>query len=185
MKNSLALLLLLFGLQSFSQGVFNNTTNSALQKVIEDYPNKFNNIKGDQIGTKEQSIDYRSKIEVPGASSNVVTKITIANTSLYTWKSQLFESSNFEISKEKFKEAFNNIKNTIVKIEGLPAFILNGKFEHPSEDKKNTTVQFQLLPANAEMQKLKVALSMVQSGSQWQLVLSVTEKDLSNETAAF
>lgn len=185
MKNSLALLLMLFGLQSFSQGVFNNSTNAALQKVIEDYPNKFNNIKGDKIAAKEQSVDFRSKIEVPGASSTIVTQINIANTSLYSWKSQLFESTSFEASKEKFKEAFNNIKNTIVKIEGLPAFILNGKFENPSEDKKNTTVQFQFLPANADMQKLKITLSMVQSANQWKLILGVSEQDLGSELAAY
>jgi len=185
MKNSLAILFLLFGFQSFSQGVFNNTTNSAIQKVIEDYPNKFDNIKGDQIAVKNEAIDYRSKIEIPGASHNIITHLTVANNSLYSWKSQLFESSSFESARDKFKEAFNNIKNTIVKIEGMPAFILNGKFEQPSESKKTTTVHFQLLPANADMQKLKVTLSMVQSANEWKLILAVSEQDLGSELAAY
>lgn len=172
-------------MQSFSQGVFNNSTNTALQKVIEDYPNKFNNIKGDRIVAREKETEFQSKIEVPGASTNTITQVTISNTSLYSWTSNLYESSSFEASKNKFKEVFNSIKNTIVKIEGMPALILNGKFEDPSENNKNTIVHFQLLPANAELQKLKVALSMVQSGSYWKLVLSVTERDISYELAAY
>jgi len=157
-----------------AQGVFSNKTNTALQKVIEDYPNKFRNIIGDKISVNQQETDYRSKIEVSGAMASIITQ----HNDLYSWKSELFESSNFDHSRERFKEVFDNIKNTIVKIEGMSSVILNGKYEYPTEDKKNTTIAFQLLPANGGLQKLKVELSLRQASNGWKVVLCVHEKDV-------
>ena len=65
---STILLVLMASAASFSQGVFNNTTNSALQKVIEDYPNKFSNIKGDLLGENIQTIRLLLKSSDPGYS---------------------------------------------------------------------------------------------------------------------
>jgi hypothetical protein len=164
-------LLLLASFVAEAQGVFSNKTNTALQKVIEDYPNKFRNIIGDKIAVNQQETDYRSKIEVPGAMPSIITQ----HNELYSWKSELFESGNFDQSRERFKEVFDNIKNTIVKIEGMSPVILNGKYEYPTEDKKNTTIAFQLLPTNGGLQKLKVELSLRQASNGWKVVLSVHE----------
>jgi len=167
-----------------AQGVFSNNTNTALQKVIEDYPNKFINIKGDKITSNHQATDYHSKIEVPGAAASIITHYNTAKAEVYSWRSELYESVNFEESKERFKVLFNNIKNTIVKIEGLPPYILNGKYEFPSEDKKNTTIGFQLLPASGELQKLTVDLTLRRAANGWKISLSVYEKDLNNNSMA-
>lgn len=184
MKSALFLILLVSSAAAHAQSVFSNTTNTALQKVIEDYPNKFTNIKGDKIGSSQQAIDYHSKIVVPGAAASVITQYTNFSTEVYSWKSELFESGNFEESKERFKEIFNNIKNTIVKIDGLPPYIVNGKYEYPSEDKKNTTIAFQLLPASGELQKLAIDLSIRNTSAGWKISLRVYEKDLQSGAVA-
>ncbi len=177
MKIILFVMLLLSSATVRTQGVFNNNTNLALQKVLEDYPNNFNNIKGDKISGNQLTTDYHSKIMVPGAGASIITRYSSANSELFSWKAELFESGNFEESKERFKKIFDNIKNTIVKIDGLPPYILNGKYEYPSEDKKSTSVAFQLLPANGELQKLTVDLTLRNSPGGWKISLSVYEKD--------
>lgn len=149
----------------------------ALQKVIEDYPNKFSHIKGSRISGNQHSTDYQSKIEVPGASASIISHHSSVKSEAYSWKTELFESVNFDESKEHFKELFNSIKNTIVKIDGLPPYILNGKYEFPVETKTNTTIAFQLLPANGELQKLTVDLTLISTTSGWKISLSVYEKD--------
>ena len=66
MKNVTNLLLFFFLTQiAAAQGVFSNQTNVALQRVIEDFPNHFRNIKGDLI-TDNNGSDYKSKVEMPG-----------------------------------------------------------------------------------------------------------------------
>ena len=178
MKTIPLFLLLLASFAVEAQGVFSNKTNTALQKVIEDYPNKFRNIIGDKISVNQQETDYRSKIEVPGAMPSIITQHNSSKNDMYSWKSELFESGSFDQSRERFKELFENIKNTIVKIEGMSPVILNGKYEYPTEDKKNTTIAFHLLPANGELQKLKVELSLQQASNGWKIVLCVHEKDV-------
>lgn len=184
MKSILLLPMLLGSVAIHAQGVFSNNTNSALLKVIEDYPNKFVNIKGDKITSNHQATNYHSKIEVPGAVASIITHHYTSNAEVYCWKTELFESLNFNASQERFKELFNSIKNTIVKIEGLPPYILNGKYEFPSEDKKNTTIGFRLLPASGDMQKLTVDLTLSRAANGWKISLSVYEKDLNNNAMA-
>src|SRR5690606_26807914 len=72
MKNVTYLLLFFFVTQlTTAQGVFSNQTNVALQKVIEDFPNHFRNIKGDLI--ENNGSDYKSKVEMPGAINCIVS----------------------------------------------------------------------------------------------------------------
>ena len=178
MKSTALLAILLITLPAFSQGVFSNNTNSALQKVIQDYPNKFRNIQGDKIKGEESRVDYRSKIEVPGALVNVVSHYSTPRHELYNWKAELFESADFNQASERFKEVYGHIKNTIVKVEGMPAFILNGRYEYPEESKSSTSIQFQLLPASADMQNLKVVLNLFKAGNKWKIDLTVGEQVL-------
>lgn len=175
MKKTLIYILMMTSVAANSQGVFSNKTNTALQKVIEDYPNKFRNIIGDKIISDQRTTDYHSKIDVPGATTSVITHYSTEKTEVYSWKSELFKSGSFDQSRERFKEVFDNIKNTIVKIEGMSPVILNGKYEYPTQDKMNTTIAFQLLPASGDLQKLKVELSMRQDSGAWKVVLCVFE----------
>lgn len=177
MKSTALLALLVITLPVFSQGVFSNNTNSALQKVIQDYPNKFRNIQGDKIKGEDQRVDYRSKIEVPGAIFNVVSHYTTPRKERYNWRAELFETADFGLASERFKEYYGHIKNTIVKVEGMPAFILNGRYEYPDQHRNSTSVQFDLLPANADMQNLKVVLHLYRSGNKWKVELNVGENE--------
>lgn len=183
MKNiCLPILLVLIGFSVEAQGVFSNKTNTALQKVIEDYPNRFRNIIGEKINGDRGVTDYHSRIEVPGAMTSTVSHFTLGTAEGYRWKAELFESKSFDQSSQRFKEVFENIRNTIVKIEGKSPVILNGKYQYPSEDKKNTSIVFQLLPANGELQQLRVELSMYHVNDGWKIALTVVEKQVESET---
>lgn len=185
MKSTLAYLLfiILSALGASAQGVFSNQTNSVLQKVIADYPNKFSNIRGERINSSQQVNSYYSKVEVPGASVNTITLYNNRQQEAYSWKSEIFESDNFNAARDRFKEAFDNIRNTIIKIEGMSPFILNGKYEYPSEEKNNTTISFNLLPASGEVQKLKVELSLRRISSGWKITLAVAEQEAIEQEA--
>ncbi|MBS1934797.1 MAG: hypothetical protein JST96_12425 [Bacteroidetes bacterium] len=160
-----------------AQGVFSNKTNATLEKVIQDYPNRFKNIKGEVIIENPQTTEYRSKVEVPGSTSCTVTRYSSKKDDVYSWTCIVFEGDNFDQVSNKFKETFNQIKNTIIKVEGQKPFILNGQYETPSEEKKFTTVIFELLPAVGEMKKVKVDLSLEYEMTGWKVSLSVYDRD--------
>ena len=166
-----------FSLATLSQGVFTNDVNAALQKVIQDYPNNFANLKGAQVSGNPSTRQYHSIVEVPGSLNCILTQYRASKKEYYSWKCIILESAKFEQARNKFTELYNQIGNTIVKIDGEKPFILNGKYETPSDEKKFTSVIFQLLPATAEMQKLKVELSLQHDASDWKVSLTVYDDE--------
>ena len=170
------LLLIIISVTSHSQGVFNNTTNSALQKVIEDYPNKFSNIKGELLAENVQTVDFDSKVRIPGIPC-ILTQYSSTKKAVYSWRAELLEEEGFDEAKKRYKELYNQIRNTIIKIEGEKPFILNGSYQAPTEDRKFNTVIFQLLPSGRDMEKLQVELSMNYMVTTWKITLTVYERE--------
>ena len=168
-------------LTSHSQGVFTNDVNAALQKVIQDYPNHFINIKGALVEGNLRSVQYHSTVEVPGSVNCILTQHSANRKELYSWNCVILESGRFGDAKNKFTELYNQIKNTIVKIDGEKPFILNGKYENPTDDKKFTSVVFQLLPSTGQMQKLKVELTLQQTINDWKISLAVYDDERRND----
>jgi hypothetical protein len=164
--------------------VFSNKTNIALEKVIKDFPNRFHNIKGDLIAQKPESADYKSIVQVPGSTSCVVTRNIVPNNDIYSWNCMAFESHDFNLAKSKFKEIYNQIENTIIKVEGEKPFILSGQYRNPNEQRKVTSIVFELLPAAGEMKRVKIELNLQNVENSWKVSLHVADNEIKDQTAA-
>jgi hypothetical protein len=166
--------------------LFSNKTNVALEKVIRDYPNHFHNIKGDQISQRAQVTEYKSTISVPGASYCSIWKYNVANNEVYNWNCTTFNSPNFMQARAKFKEIYDQIENTIIKIEGQKPFILNAQYRTPTELHNTNSISFELLPLVDEMRNLKIDLTLEKESNIWKVKLDVYEgeKKINGITAA-
>lgn len=174
------LLALLISLSAGAQGVFSNNTNAALKTVIEDYPNHFNNIKGDRIAVYEPSVNYKSKVIIPGSVNSVLTQYKINES--YSWTCELFSSNDFQKARTKFSELYSEIHNTIIKLEGQKPAILNGQYLAPEKNKKQNVIVFHFLPNAGLVQKLHVEMQLVAEGGAWKIVLQIYEA-MPSETA--
>ena len=174
------LLALLISLSAGAQSVFTNNTNAALKMVIEDYPNHFNNIKGDRISVYEPGVNYKSKVVIPGSVNCVLTQYK--TNELYSWTCELFTSNDFMKARTRFSELYNEIHNTIIKLEGQKPAILNGQYQTPEKDKKQTIIPFHFLPNTGIIQKLHVEMQLLAEAGSWKIVLQVYEENPS-ETA--
>jgi hypothetical protein len=178
MKGPIVALLFLIPVILSAQGVFTNQTSGALQKVISDYPNKFNNIKGTIVNEDPQSTDYQSKVQIPGAGNAVVTKYSSSDDrEVYSWKCVITESEEFEVISKKYKDLYNQIKNSIVKVEGEKPLILNGSFEAPTEEKRFVASSFTLVPSIGKMGKVKVELALEFLITEWKVSLLVFDQE--------
>ena len=183
MKNVTYSLLFFFLTQTAAaQGVFSNQTNVALQKVIEDFPNHFRNIKGEAI-TDDNNSDYKSKVEIPGAINCYISE-NGPGKDLYAWKADLYQSSEFDKARKKYSELYNQIHNTIIKIEGEKPVILNGKYEAPDGEKKFSSIGFHVLPATGTMRRLKVELALHEAAGSWKISLNVYDNNGQTDFAA-
>lgn len=91
------------------------------------------------------------------------------------WKAEVFETSSFETAVLKYKELYNQIGNSIVRINGQKPYILNGQYETPSEGKRNQSIIFNMLPSTGLMQNVKVELLLIQQVGSWRVSLAVYE----------
>ncbi|HEY0677175.1 MAG TPA: hypothetical protein VGD17_02770 [Chitinophagaceae bacterium] len=177
MKNVCLLILLLTALEASAQGVFSNHTNAAIEKVIQDYPNQFKNIRGALLLQNQHTADYNSIIQIPGAISCIVVKPNSSKTDAVYWKAELLETNSFNEARSKYKELYNQIRNSIVRIRGEKPYILSGQYEMPVEKKRFQTVVFNMLPSVGEMRKLKVQLLLLRQGSSWKLSVIVFDRE--------
>ena len=158
---------------SLGQGVFSNQTNAALQRVISDYPNQFQNIKGEKIGSRADATEFRSTVDIAGTAGAVITAFRSGDSQQMSWQAVLFQSNSFAEAKQRFQEYFQSIRNSIIRVDGLPPVILNGSFDTPREDQSQNIIPFQLLPANAKLRGLQIELTLTQANSIWEIVLAV------------
>jgi hypothetical protein len=157
-----------------AQGVFSNKTQVILEKVIQDYPNHFYNIKGELISQALQTSRYRSTLQLPGAESTV---ITVSSGRSSDWSCVVLETKNFADARERFAAIYGQLSNSIITAGGQKTFILSGQYEAPSEGSKSTSIVFSLLPAVGDMKKVKVELTLRQEQNGWKIQLSVDDKD--------
>ncbi len=148
-----------------------------MKKVLRDFPNRFHNIKGEVIQEGKSTTEYRSTVQVPGTSSCIVIRANDTKKDVYSWSCTALRTEDFNEAKNKFKEIYGQIENTIIKIEGEKPFIITGQYETPLGDKKETAIIFDLLPAVGELKKLRVELSLQSEIKGWKVSLSVSDND--------
>lgn len=157
-----------------AQGVFNNQTNAALQKVIEDYPNRFKNIKGDLLKENSGSADYRSKVQIPGSLNCVISQVSQPE-QVTNWSCSVFVTTEYDKARQKFQELYDQISNTTIRIKGQKPFILNGSYTAPDQENKTTAIRFQMTPAPECVQNLRVEISICYN-EDWEVTLSVNDQ---------
>jgi hypothetical protein len=119
--------------------------------------------------------EYKSNISVPGASYCSIWKYNVSNNELYNWNCVTYNSANFMQARGKFKEIYDQIENTIIKIDGQKPFILSAQYRTPTELHNVNDISFELLPLTEEMKNLKVDLSLEKDQNIWKVKLSVYE----------
>jgi hypothetical protein len=186
MKNISYLILALFwGSLVSAQGVFSNQTNAVLEKVIQDFPNHFKNLRGELLASGHQLSEYKSTLGMPGAvSCTIRTWNPEASRQVVSWEATISAGQDFAAASKKYQEFYGQIKNTIIRLQGERPVILNGHYEAPEADRKSNSILFELLPYNPATQRLRVELILQEgAGGEWKITLSVFDKDRKEEEA--
>ncbi|MBN9379158.1 MAG: hypothetical protein J0H74_00250 [Chitinophagaceae bacterium] len=163
-----------------AQGVFSNKTQSVLEKVIQDYPNHFHNIRGELISQAQKMAEYKSTLQLPGSPSSMV--VLTGNTGAaasegYSWTCTVLETESFDKARERFHNIYGELSNSIITLGTQKTFILNGQYEDPVPDKKPARVVFSLLPGVGDLKRLRVELLLRQEDKGYKILLSVNDHD--------
>ena len=56
-----------------------------VKKLVTDYPNRFANLRGDEIAKNPQAIDYNCSLKISGAVKSVITLYSSASNNSCGW----------------------------------------------------------------------------------------------------
>lgn len=147
-----------------------------IRKVIQDYPNHFQNLLGELIIQNPQSSDYKCNFKVSGAEEATITRF-VSKKNVSSWQAVMLTTESFEDAKKKFKSLFGQLNNLTVKMENTDAFYLKGEYESPVEEKKFTSALLSFSTADDIMKKLKVEIVMQYELLEWKVKILVYNKE--------
>jgi len=145
---------------------------SDIKKVIDDYPNHFDNILGELIVQNPQSADYQCNFTVTGAEECIITRYSSRKKPVFSWQALMLTTDNFEEARKKFRSIYtelNNLSNSSIHLKGL--------YESPAEEKKFTSVLFSFDHAGESIEKLKIELTIEAEGMDWKVKVLVYDRD--------
>lgn len=172
----LAIITILFVSFSVSYAQLNtitgNNVSGDVKKIIEDYPNHFQNIIGELLIENPQSSDYSSLIKLNGAEECTITKYSATKKDIYSWQALMLTTENFDEAKKKFRSLYAQINNLSVN-----GWHLIGVYESPEIEKKFTNVVFSFDPGNEAMKNLRVEIVMESEVMEWKIKLLVYNRE--------
>jgi hypothetical protein len=143
-----------------------------VKKVIDDYPNHFENITGEIIIQNPQSTDYQCSFKVYGAEECTITRYSSGKSPISSWQAVMLATEKFEDAKKRFRSLYNELNNL-----SSGSMHLKGVYEPPLEEKKFATVLFSFSTADETLKRLKVELVMEAQGMEWKVRLLVYDRD--------
>ncbi len=152
----------------------NNDVNSVLVKVIEDFPDNFNKIRGDVIDKDVQLITYVSLLNISDADSGIIIQNGEQKDNIYSWKEIVFKSDDFDMAKTKFHEYYKKIKGAAVSV-GNSKITFDAHYNEPDDAKQFTTVLFTAHPQTEVLKNVVIDLSLHYLMDDWQISISVYE----------
>ena len=154
--------------------IANNSVSNAIAKVIEDFPNHFNNIRGEIISKDVQAVNYTCTVNIEGADSSIIIRNGNDSDNIYSWTETVFTTEEFDKAKEKFHEYFTKIKATAATIDNKK-ISFHAEYIVPDDTKHFTTILFTANDETPQLKDVVIDLSMQYILSGWQIIVSVYE----------
>jgi len=146
------------------------------QKIMAEYPEHFETIRGEIINQNPQTIEYASQLKLGDAEDCIITKYSSGNKPVYSWQALMFRSEDFEAASKKYKWVFNQLKGMNI-FYVKDQYTLKGSFEEASESRKFTNSILTPVAPPEPLIKLKIDVALQFEFPEWKVKLLVYEKE--------
>ena len=154
----------------------NTTFQSDLARVINDFPNGFKNISGQEVIDNPQTIEYESRITVKDATKCRVIKYSATTKDIYSWEAEMLKTDDFEEAAKRFRTLYNLLQHLSVNVNGINA-VFTGEYTRPAESIKFTNIVFSAGDKTADLQHLKISLLLENELLDWVIKIQVYERE--------
>lgn len=155
----------------------NNALTQDLKKVVADYPNQFEHLKGELIAENPQSTEYQCNLKVNGAETSHITRYS-SKKNVCSWEALMLSTESFEKARQKYRSLFQQLNNLSADIGEESNIRFKGAYEAPAEEKKFSSVLFETEPGR----KLKLELVMqFHEPMEWKVKILLYDREREDE----
>lgn len=144
-----------------------------VKKLVDDYPNHFANILGDEIAKNPQTTDYNCSVKITGAEKSIITLYSSASGSSCGWQGEMLSTEDFEEAKKKYKSLYNQLNN----LSTDEGFLFHGKYDEPAEEKKFAGCVLSPNKTVYGFTKLRLEISLQYELLQWKVRVLLYDKE--------
>jgi hypothetical protein len=160
----------------------NAAVQQALKGVLNDFPNRLQNITGALIQENIESSNYSSTINFPGSENCTVTQYRSKNDKNRSWQAVLPELDNFSDAKKQYHNLFMQVKNMQLRLPGNTKTITaKGQYDEPKEEKKFAGSIFRIDNGDQLYKDVKIEVALQYNITGWQVAVYVYDKKEDDE----
>jgi len=150
-----------------------------VEKILDDYPNRFSSFTGEKIAENPQSVEYACTFLPEGAEESVITRYSAGGRrTVVAWRATMLTTENFSEASKKFRQLYSALNNKKISIRLNPYNLKNeGTYEQPTEEKDFYSVIFKLDPNDDRYGHLRVEVSLQAVMMEWRISVIVYERD--------
>lgn len=162
----------------------NNGFRGDIQKVVDDYPHRFEKIKGAVLHKNPQSTEYISLLLPAGAEESLVVEYSATDKAIYSWQALMLTTESFEEASKKYKWLYHQLKGLNVTYVA-DQYTLRGNYDSPNEERKFFVSTLAPAAPPLALKKLQVDVSMNFEFPEWKVQLLIYEKEKEDEEGAW
>jgi hypothetical protein len=149
-----------------------------MEKVVGDYFENFNNIKGDTIMETVSTIEFYSNVIPQGATETSITNYKTSKT--YSWQSTLFTSEEFKEAVAKYKQYYRQLNGATFTFSDKTSYKVSGNYDTPTEDRSFASSTLEVSSYDRNLKHFKIEVGLNYFFPDWKVRIFIYEK-LSDE----
>ena len=160
----------------------NTAVQQALKGVLNDFPNRLQNITGVLIQEDVESSAYNSTIQFPGAENCTITQYKSQKDKNRSWQAVLPEVENFAAAKKQYRDLFLQVKNMQLHLPGnTKTIVAKATYDEPKEEKKFAGSIFRIDNDDEMYKDVKIEVALQYTITGWQVRVFVYDKKEDDE----
>ncbi len=181
MKKSCIVLYILSSLNLAAQSKITNiktvsSINSDIEKVVKDYYDHFENIKGEKISETQNIIEYSSKINPAGALESTIMQIKSLENS-YSWQALMLDTEDYTQAVARYKQLYKQLNGIKLSLNDGKSYKLKGLYDVPDEKRAFASTMLGLEAVENELRPFKIEIALNYTMPEWSVKIYVYEKE--------
>ena len=156
--------------------VFKSSTSvkADIEKVVHDYFDNFDNIKGDTLTQTVSTIEFYSKVVPDGSLETTITKYKTPKT--YSWQSTMFRTEKFKEAIAKYKQYYRQLNGATFVFSNETSYRISGQYDAPDEDRAFASSVLEVNSYDRDMKCFKIGIELDYAFPEWAVKITVYEK---------